>query len=63
MIERLKRNTTQKAVSSSLGISSQRLSAYERGKVAPNLETMLKISKFYNKPIEELFNMEVDENE
>lgn len=62
-IERLKRNATQKEISEAIGISSQRLSSYETGKITPNFATMKKISKFYRKPIEELFSMEVDENE
>lgn len=62
-IERLKRNETQKTIAEKIGITSQMLSAYELGKTAPSLETMLKISKFYEKPVEELFAVEVDNHE
>lgn len=48
-------NKTQSEVASEIGISQKYLSKLEQGKRNPSMVTAIKISKYYNKPVNQLF--------
>ena len=48
-------NKTQSEVASEIGISQKYLSKLEQGKGKPRMVTAIKISKYYNKPVNQLF--------
>ncbi|MDR1690616.1 MAG: helix-turn-helix transcriptional regulator [Candidatus Methanoplasma sp.] len=49
-------NITQEELAQALGVSRQTIIAIENGKYDPSLKLAFKISNFFNKRIEELFN-------
>lgn len=53
---RLKANLTQKQIADKLGISQQAYARWETGNHKPTLDTLEKLSHFFNVPIEELIS-------
>ena len=51
----LRGNKTQREVANALGITTMAISQYENGDRIPRDEIKVKISKYYNKSIDELF--------
>ncbi|EAE0192851.1 helix-turn-helix transcriptional regulator [Listeria monocytogenes] len=49
---------TQNELAHSLDVSRQTIHAIEKGKYNPSLELSLKIAKFFDLPVEEIFNLE-----
>ena len=48
-------NKTQSEVASEIGISQKYLSKLQQGKRNPSMVTAIKISKYYNEPVNQLF--------
>ncbi|EAG1851172.1 TPA_asm: helix-turn-helix domain-containing protein [Listeria monocytogenes] len=57
-IIREKKSITQNELAHSLDVSRQTIHAIEKGKYNPSLELSLKIAKFFDLPVEEIFNLE-----
>lgn len=59
---RREKNVTQENLASALGISRQTVIAIEKGNYVPSLLLGLKVAKFFNKSVEEVF-MYIDKHE
>lgn len=57
-IIREKKGITQNELAHSLDVSRQTIHAIEKGKYNPSLDLSLKIAKFFDLPVEEIFNLE-----
>ncbi|EAC7641282.1 transcriptional regulator [Listeria monocytogenes] len=57
-IIREKKGITQNELAHSLDVSRQTIHAIKKGKYNPSLELSLKIAKFFDLPVEEIFNLE-----
>ncbi|EAA0022411.1 transcriptional regulator [Listeria monocytogenes] len=57
-IIREKKGITQNELAHSLDVSRQTIHAIEKGKYNPSLELSLKIAKFFDLSVEEIFNLE-----
>jgi len=53
---RAEREWSQAEVADRLGIARQTITALETGKYAPSLPLAFKISKLFEKPVEEIFD-------
>ena len=49
-------NLTQEELAKKIGISRVNYTRYERGKVRPDYETVIKIADFYDISLDELFD-------
>jgi len=54
---RMSKNLTQEELGDSLGVSRQTIIAIERGNYTPSILLALKISNFFDVPVEEIFNI------
>ena len=54
-LKSLRGNKTQREVANALGITTMAISQYENGDRIPRDEIKVKISKYYNRSIDELF--------
>lgn len=59
---RLRGSMSQEYVSNSIGISTSALSMYERGERIPRDSIKIRISAFYNEPIQDIFYIETTRN-
>jgi len=57
-VERAKQNMTQGQLADAIGVSRQTIHAIETGKFAPSVITALKISKYFNTTVQEIFQLE-----
>ena len=57
-VERAKQNMTQGQLAEAIGVSRQTIHAIETGKFAPSVITALKISKYFNTTVQEIFQLE-----
>lgn len=53
---RLEKQLTQHELGKTLGVSQRVISFWENGNAEPDLETVLKIAKYFNVTIEEMLN-------
>ncbi len=60
-VERAIKNITQKELAEVLSVSRQTINAIEAGKYIPSTLLALRIARFFQKPLEEIFIL--DENE
>jgi putative transcriptional regulator len=51
-------NISQEELANQMGVSRQTIHAIENNKYAPSLTLGMSISKFFNKTVEEVFQME-----
>ncbi len=57
-IERAIKNITQEELANAIKVSRQTINAIEKNKYIPSTVLSLKIAKFFNKPVEDLFILE-----
>lgn len=55
---RSKMDVTQEQLASSVGVTRQTIIAIERGNYTPSVLLALKIAKYFNKKVEEVFSYE-----
>lgn len=60
-VERAIKNITQEELAKTIGVSRQTINALELGKYVPSTILSLKLGRFFNKKIEELFILEEDD--
>ena len=51
---------TQQTLADKVGVSRQTIVAIEKGNYSPSLELAFKLSKVFNRPLEEVFTYEAD---
>lgn len=54
---RKEKNVTQEELAVSIGVTRQTIIAIEKGNYTPSVLLALKISRIFNKPVEELFSI------
>lgn len=57
-IQRAIANITQAQLAEKIGVSRQTINAIEAGKYVPSTVLALKISKLFDKPVNEIFELE-----
>jgi putative transcriptional regulator len=60
-IERAVKNITQEDLAKTIGVSRQTINAMEAGKYVPSTVLALKIARYFNKRIEDIFELESDD--
>jgi putative transcriptional regulator len=60
-VERAIKNITQEELANMVSVSRQTINAMEANKYVPSTVLALKISKFFNKSVEEIFTLEEDD--
>ena len=58
-VERAIKNLTQAQLAELIGVSRQTINTIESGRYVPSTVLALKISKVFDKPVNELFELEV----
>lgn len=51
---------TQQALAEAIGVTRQTVVAIEKNKYSPSLEVAFKIAQVFNKPLEEVFQYQLD---
>lgn len=54
---------SQADLAAAVGVSRQTINAIERERYDPSLELAFKLSRYFERPIEDLFDPELDEND
>lgn len=57
---RLEGDVTQQVLADAVGVSRQTIIAIERGNYVPSVALALKISQFFEVPVEELFTLQYE---
>ena len=57
-VERAMKNMTQAALAELIGVSRQTINTIESGRYVPSAVLALKISRVFEKPVNELFELE-----
>lgn len=57
-IERALKNITQEDLAKKIGVSRQTINAMEAGKYVPSSVLALKIAKYFDKKVEDIFELE-----
>ena len=57
-VERAIKNVTQGELAENIGVSRQTINAIESAKYVPSTVLALKIARFFQKPVEEIFELE-----
>lgn len=57
-VERAIRNITQEDLAREIGVTRQAINSIELGKYVPSTVLSLKLSRFFDKPVNELFSLE-----
>lgn len=60
-VERAIHNITQAKLAEIIGVSRQTVNAMELNKYVPSTVLALKISNFFNKSVNEIFNLETED--
>lgn len=58
-IERALKNITQEDLAKKIGVSRQTINAMEAGKYVPSTVLALKIAKYFDKKVENIFELEI----
>ena len=57
-VERAIHNLTQADLADEIGVSRQTINAMEKNKYVPSTVLALKIARLFNKPVEDIFQLE-----
>ena len=57
-VERAIKNITQEDLAKHIGVTRQAINSIELGKYVPSTILALKLSRFFNKPVNEIFILE-----
>lgn len=57
-VERAIRNITQEELAREIGVTRQAINSIELGKFVPSTVLALRLSKYFDKPVNELFSLE-----
>lgn len=60
-VQRAILNLTQQDLADKIGVSRQTINALEAGKYVPSTVLALKISKLFDKPVNEIFELEKED--
>lgn len=60
-IERALKNITQEDLAKKIGVSRQTINAMEAGKYVPSTVLALKIAKYFDKKVEDIFELEEED--
>ena len=60
-IERAIMNITQEDLAGKISVSRQTINAMEANKYVPSTVLALKIARFFNKPVEDIFMLDADD--
>lgn len=60
-VQRAIHNFTQQDLAEKIGVSRQTINALEAGKYVPSTVLALKLSHLFNKPVNEIFELEVED--
>ncbi|WP_027385682.1 helix-turn-helix transcriptional regulator [Chryseobacterium gregarium] len=60
-IERAVKNITQEDLAKTISVSRQTINAMEAGKYVPSTVLALKIAKYFDKKVEDIFELESDD--
>ena len=60
-VERAILDITQQDLATAIGVSRQTINSIESGKYVPSTVLSLKIARFFNKPVESIFQLEEDD--
>lgn len=60
-VQRAIKNITQEELAIKIGVSRQTINAMEAGKYVPSTVLALKISKYFGKNVEDIFELEIDD--
>ena len=55
------RNISQEELSKQIQVSQQTINAMEKGKYTPSTLLALKLARYFEKPVEEIFSLENDD--
>lgn len=60
-VQRAVHNFTQQDLAEKIGVSRQTINALEAGKYVPSTVLALKLSRLFNKPVNEIFELEAED--
>jgi putative transcriptional regulator len=60
-VQRVILNLTQQELAEKIGVSRQTINALEAGKYIPSTVLALKLSRLFDKPVNEIFELEADD--
>jgi putative transcriptional regulator len=60
-VERAETRMTQQQLAEAIGVSRQTINAIEVGRFVPSTVLALKIAKLFQKPLEDIFQLEPDD--
>ncbi|MBE0678605.1 MAG: helix-turn-helix transcriptional regulator [Bacteroidales bacterium] len=60
-VERAIKNITQEELAREIGVTRQAINSIELGKFVPSTVLALRLSKYFDKPVNDLFSLEEDD--
>jgi putative transcriptional regulator len=60
-VERAIKNVTQEDLAKIIGVSRQAINSIELGKYVPSTILSLKLSRYFNKPVNDIFTLEEED--
>lgn len=60
-VERAEKRMTQQQLADAIGVSRQTVNAIETGRFVPSTVLALKIARLFEKPVEQVFQLEADD--
>ncbi len=60
-VQRAIKNITQAELAEAIGVSRQTINTIETGKYVPSTVLALKFARYFDKPVEDIFELEVED--
>lgn len=60
-VERARKNISQSVLAEAIGVSRQTIHSIESGRFVPSTILSLKMARYFNLPVEELFELEEED--